>query len=189
MAELRRSGQALDRTVLMFTSDNGFMLGEHRLGPDQQYVYEPAIRVPLLMRGPGIPRGRRSQLVVNADLAPTILDLARARPGLEVDGRSLLPAIRDPGARLRDEVPIMVGPHFDELEFRGVRTQRYAYARYSSGEEELYDLRRDPDQLENVARDPRHRALVATLRERALALSRCRGRGCRTLPGARPGAG
>jgi N-acetylglucosamine-6-sulfatase len=179
VAALREAG-TLDNTVIIFTSDNGFMLGEHRLAPEQQHIYEPAIRVPLLMRGPGIPRDqRRSQLVVNADLAPTILALAHGKPGLEMDGQSLLPVLRSPQIPFRREVPIMVGSHFKELEFQGVRTDRYAYAKYDDDEEELYDLRRDPFELTNLANDPAYRRTLVTLRERADKLADCQGDECR----------
>ncbi len=79
--------------MLIYTSDNGFFHGEHRLPGDKKHIYEESIRVPLLMRGPGIPHGVNvSDLSINADLAPTIVDVANAepRPG---DGR----ALADPG--------------------------------------------------------------------------------------------
>jgi N-acetylglucosamine-6-sulfatase len=179
VTRLRRTGM-LRNTVIIFTSDNGFTLGEHRLAPDQQYLYEPAIRVPLLMRGPGIPHDQtRSQLVVNADLAPTILAFAHAKPGLVMDGKSLLPLLRNPRVSFRQELPIMVGPHFKELEFEGVRTHRYAYAKYEDGEEELYDLQRDPLELTNLAKDPAYRRTLETLRARAGELADCEGDECR----------
>ncbi len=87
----------LANTLIVFTSDNGFMQGEHRLTPDRGKgsAYEPSVRVPLVLRGPGIAGGRRVQETVsNVDLAPTILSAARATPGLRLDGRSLLPLAR-----------------------------------------------------------------------------------------------
>jgi arylsulfatase A-like enzyme len=83
---LRDAGE-LERTLIVFTSDNGYLAGEHRLGHGKAQVYEPAIRVPLMIRGPGVPRASRpSQLVTNADLAPTILDVADATAGRPQDG-------------------------------------------------------------------------------------------------------
>ena len=81
-----RSAGELQRTLILFTSDNGYLAGEHRLAHGKASIYEPAIRVPLMVRGPGVPRAvRRSQLVGNVDLAATILDIAgggsRPRPG------------------------------------------------------------------------------------------------------------
>jgi N-acetylglucosamine-6-sulfatase len=70
---LRAAGE-LENTLILFTSDNGFFHGEHRVPYGKVMVYEPSVAVPLIMRGPGVPRGaRRGQLVTNADLAPTIL--------------------------------------------------------------------------------------------------------------------
>jgi arylsulfatase A-like enzyme len=92
VTELEAQGQ-LDNTYLLFTSDNGFMQGQHRVGSGKVLPYDPSTRVPLLIRGPGIPAAEESdELVGNIDLAPTILRIAGATPGKVVDGR--------PGARL-----------------------------------------------------------------------------------------
>lgn len=95
--ELDRSGE-LDNTLIIFTSDNGFLQGEHRIPLGKVSVYEPSTRVPLIMRGPGIRPGiRLRQPVANIDLAPTIVEAAGARAGLRMDGESLWPILRDPG--------------------------------------------------------------------------------------------
>jgi arylsulfatase A-like enzyme len=95
-----RATSELDDTLILFTSDHGFFHGEHRVPRGKVLPYEPSIRVPMLMRGPGLPAGERlGQLVTNADLAPTILDAAGARPGRAQDGRSLLDLVEDPGAQ------------------------------------------------------------------------------------------
>ncbi|MGH3028971.1 MAG: sulfatase family protein, partial [Gaiellaceae bacterium] len=86
VAALRSTGE-LDETLIVFTSDNGFFHGEHRVPAGKVLVYEPSVRVPLIIRGPSVPAGaRRSSLVANIDLAPTILDAANARPGRRQDG-------------------------------------------------------------------------------------------------------
>src|SRR5690606_17237603 len=88
-------------TVIVFTSDNGYFLGEHRIRQGKILPYEPSLRVPLLMRGPGVPHGvtRRSP-VTTLDAAPTFAALAGARPGVPVDGSSLLRVVeRDRGWR------------------------------------------------------------------------------------------
>ena len=95
--QLRVTGE-LDNTYIVFTSDNGFMLGQHRRH-GKLVVYEESVRVPLIIRGPGLPAGQvRNQLSANIDLAPTILDAAGTPPRLEMDGISLLPGARDPAA-------------------------------------------------------------------------------------------
>ena len=74
--------------MIIYTSDNGFFHGEHRIPDGKRHIYEESIRVPLLMRGPGIPGGVTiDDLSINADLAPTIVDVADATPGLVMDGR------------------------------------------------------------------------------------------------------
>jgi arylsulfatase A-like enzyme len=151
---LRSTGR-LDDTLVIFTSDNGYMEGEHRIPGGKVLPYEPSIRVPLLMRGPGIPAGvRRDQPVWNGDLAPTILDATGARPAFASDGRSLLPFARS--ERARDHRAILLeslpGRRTNGLSlFSGVRTTRYKYLEYLRGDRELYDLRADPWELRNLA--------------------------------------
>jgi arylsulfatase A-like enzyme len=92
---LEESGE-LDNTYLVFTSDNGFHLGTHRLTAGKWTAYEEDIRVPLIVRGPGVPEGRTlDHLVLNNDLAPTFADLAGAETPAFVDGRSLVPLLTD----------------------------------------------------------------------------------------------
>src|SRR5512132_3564323 len=94
VSTLQQQGE-LKNTVLIFTSDNGFFHGEHRVPQGKVRLYEPSIRVPLLLRGPGVPTGgHRRQPVGNVELAPTILDFAHAKAGRKEDGISLLPIMR-----------------------------------------------------------------------------------------------
>jgi N-acetylglucosamine-6-sulfatase len=92
---LHESGE-LDNTYIFFTSDNGFHLGQHRLGAGKWTPYEEDIRVPLIVRGPGVPEGKTlHHMVLNNDLAPTFADLAGAKRPSFVDGRSLVPFLKD----------------------------------------------------------------------------------------------
>jgi arylsulfatase A-like enzyme len=101
----------LGNTYIIFTSDNGFMQGQHRLHQGKFAPYEPSIQVPLLMRGPGIPAGSQPRaLVWNGDITATILKIADANPGLPQDGRSLLPYARDPSLRSTRPILIETGP-------------------------------------------------------------------------------
>ena len=174
-AALRRAGE-LDHTLIIFTSDNGYLLGAHRVPSGKVLPYEPSIRVPLLMRGPGIPRGAvRRDLVWNGDLAPTILDATGARAPFALDGRSLL-APPDPRRDVVLEGPPAQGTN-GMPRFTGLRTPRYAYVEYARGARELYDLREDPDQLDNRAgKRPR---LARRLAARLEALRGCAGVSCR----------
>ena len=184
VAGLQGTGE-LDDTLILFTSDNGFFHGEHRVRQGKLLVYEPSIRLPLFMRGPGVPAGeRRSQLVTNADLAPTILDAAEATPGRLQDGRSLFGLIDDPGVQWGREL-LLEGGNNSTLTFTALRNYRWKYVEHASGEAELYDLAGDPDELTNVAGvaelAPVRRALAARL---AL-LRGCAGASCRARPALR----
>ena len=176
VSALKRSGQ-LAHTYVIYTSDNGFFYGEHRIPGGKTKLYEESIRVPLLIRGPGIPRGKVARdLAINADLAPTITKLTGATPGLSMDGHSLLPAARHPGSQRGRELLV------EASSFAAIRTQRYIYGLYTSGQQELYDLAEDPYELRNVARDPGYESVSSTLAARLQHLSGCRGAGCRLRP-------
>jgi N-acetylglucosamine-6-sulfatase len=192
---LRDTGE-LDNTYVIFTSDHGYMQGEHRIPQGKMMPYDPSTQVPLLIRGPGIPAGRRTKaLVGNIDMAPSIVQATRAKAGLAMDGRSFLPFARDP--RLRSLRPLLhettgqgAGGHTNTREggakgqqprvppWRAVRTTRWLYVDYQGGQRELYDLRRDPYQLNSVASDPNLRQRLRTLRRILGDLSRCRAAEC-----------
>lgn len=180
---LRQTGE-LRNTLVLFTSDNGFVLGEHRwMGKD--VPYEPSIQVPLLLRGPGLPRGvTRDATVATVDLAPTFVELAHARPTVALDGRSLVPLAEDASATGWEDLLIQDGPRLGEGDgagwsYRGVRTARYTYVEYTMYGTELYDRQRDPHELTNVAGDPAYEAVERALRRRAQALRTCSGESCR----------
>jgi N-acetylglucosamine-6-sulfatase len=159
---LARNGE-LETTVLVFTSDNGYLIGEHRL-PEKLYAYEESIRVPLVIAVPGGPAGQSAgQLVVNNDLAPTIAEMAGATPDLAVDGRSLLPLLADPARepwRRRFLVEhwavetIPIGLH-DAPDYAAVRTPSLTYVEYEDGlgSREFYDSSVDPYQMTSLHRD------------------------------------
>jgi N-acetylglucosamine-6-sulfatase len=176
---LGRSGD-LQRTLIIFTSDNGYFHGQHRIPAGKVFLYEPAIRVPLIMRGPGIRAGARvNDLVANIDLAPTIADAANARPLRIIDGRSLLPLLRGKRPAPR-EILIEAPPsEVPRQVFAAVRTPKYLYASYGSGDEELYHLATDPEQLTSLHGDPAQAALVAELGLRLELLETCAGATCR----------
>jgi N-acetylglucosamine-6-sulfatase len=184
IVETLRSTGELDNTLIVFTSDNGFFHGEHRIQNGKVLWYEPSIHLPLLMRWTGngsLPRGvHRSQLVMNVDDAETILDAANARPGRVVDGVSLLPLWRDGGKELGRDLLIDNTPgdgHFD-----GIRTLHYKYAEYVGGQREFYDLRKDPYELESQHANPAYEAIRASLATRLHNLVTCAGASCRARP-------
>jgi len=201
--ELKAQG-VLDNTYLLFTSDNGYLLGQHAVPSGKMLAYDPSSRVPLLIRGPGVKRRAASlEPVANVDLAPTILELASAKRvgGAPIDGRSLMRFARNPA--LRTDRPLLLetgGLRATSLEpeddkgtvpvrtirtYRAVRTERWLYVVYRSGERELYDLLNDPFQLRSRHNDPRYAATRRALRAELDRLATCRGRICR-LPTSEP---
>jgi N-acetylglucosamine-6-sulfatase len=173
---LRRAGR-LEQTYLIYTSDNGSYLGEHRISSGKGELYDAGTRVPLLVRGPGVAAGRSShQPALNADLAPTLLDLADARAPSALDGRSLARTLVQ--RRARRGRPILLQSDAGTA----VRTDAYLYMERAGGGRELYATRSDPFELENLQDSGRFRSrrlLLARLLER---LRRCSGRGCRLAP-------
>jgi N-acetylglucosamine-6-sulfatase len=194
VAALRRSHE-LENTYILFTSDNGYMQGEHDIPSGKMLPYEPSTAVPLILRGPRVPaRAVSHELVANVDLAPTILDVARARPGKVLDGRSLLPFARDP--RRRSNRPLLHetgGRRFvlarDEdrggadlrrvMSYRAVRTSRWLWVEYRDGARELYDRASDPDELRSLDGDPAYRHVRARLHRVLRRLATCTGAACR----------
>ena len=169
---LRRTGER-DDTVVVFMSDNGYLLGEHRLERKER-LYEEATRIPLIMAGPGLRRGARyNGIVGNIDVAPTILDAAGVAPRREPDGMSLLGLLSDP----RPERDIL----FETARSTAVRTPQWMYAQHRTRrgiERELYDMRADPHQLRSLAARPAYAELRAELADRLAELRACAGRGC-----------
>lgn len=189
---LRAAGE-LDDTLIVFTSDNGFFAGEHRVQTGKNRVYEESIRVPLVIRGPGVPAGVAAEdLATNADLAPTILDATGAAAGRTVDGRSLLPFAEHPSRMHGRELLLEKGNQLDDTEgddaavqsgtFAAIRTSRYVYVENATGEIELYDLAGDPYQLTNLHGHPAYAATEAALASRLATLRSCAGETCRTRP-------
>jgi N-acetylglucosamine-6-sulfatase len=167
----------LERTLIVYTSDNGFFHGEHRIPDGKVRVYEPSVRVPLILRGPGVPHGvQRTNLAANVDLAPTILDAAKASPGRRVDGRSLLPLAADPLRRSGRDILL------ETPTYSAIRTPRYVFVQHSTGEQELYDLVTDPDQLTSLHADARYAAVKSALGQRLAKLRVCVGDACRKGP-------
>ena len=168
---LAESGQ-LANTAFVLASDNGLFLGEHRMVNAKVAPYEESIRIPLVVRydALGTPPRRDAHLVGNVDLAPTFAELGRARaPGAE--GKSLLPLLAEgPGpvpwrsSLLVEHMQARSRTGSNVPTYCAVRRARSKYVVYATREEELYDLRHDPHELVNLARDPARRELLFSLR-------------------------
>ena len=155
----------LENTYIVFTSDNGYHLGQHRAFDGKFDVYEEDIRVPLIIRGPGVRAGATvEQMAVNIDLAPTMARWGGATPDRVMDGQSLTPLLGPNGAtqNWRKDFLVELYRHLPPAQngdvIKALRTEHEVYVEYRSGPRELYDLRTDPYQLQNVyaAVDPVH---------------------------------
>jgi arylsulfatase A-like enzyme len=218
----------LRNTYIIFTSDNGFFLGEHRLVGGKFLAYEPSTHLPFLMRGPGIKPGTETgELAGNIDIAPTILELAHATADKSIDGRSLVPYITDTTLRSRRPIlfesfvetndveangqePVVTeragtaaasraGAHAPRAgassaaghgpgasasiaappkDYEGIRLGPYKYIEWPDGEKELYDITKDPYELNNIVRDPNLFPIRAFLHAQLIRLETCIGSTC-----------
>jgi N-acetylglucosamine-6-sulfatase len=181
--ELEDAGE-LDNTFIVFTSDNGFHGGEHRIKGGKRTPYEESARVPLFVRGPGVPAGSKvEELALNTDFAPTFAALAGV--DFPADGRSLVPLLGGEDAPWRTSILLEA---FTNEEARGeqaslpnyqvVRTETHKYVEYENGEAELYDLANDPYELESI-HETADLALLKDLKAKLDALKSCAEEGCR----------
>ncbi|MGP4000822.1 sulfatase family protein [Streptomyces sp. 8N706] len=185
-----------DDTYIVFGSDNGFHMGEHRLRPGKQTAYDTDVRVPMVVTGPGVPAAEKvSQPAENVDINPTFLELAGVEPPSTVDGQSLTGLMR---GRPEDgwRQAVLVEHHHAASKkgdpdaapedsgnpptYRAIRTSDSLYVEYADGEREFYALDSDPDQMNNrassLSADQR-----ASLHRTLTALQRCKGaESCRT---------
>jgi arylsulfatase A-like enzyme len=172
VAALQRTGR-LSNAVVVFTSDNGFTWGEHRMPEDKACVYEECNRIPLLVRAPGLSPRTEASLISHVDLAATVAEFAGVTPPYRTDGASLVGLLHNPGP-WREEflmeklqgIPGAAGSLGDLNRYYAVRTDRYVYAEYFNGDQEFYDLTIDPYQLDNRVTDPSYAAIISNLRGR-----------------------
>ena len=182
VAALREMGE-LDNTVIVFMGDNGLLEGEHGM-VDKRTMHEASIRVPLIVRYPGLTPAEKpkriAEQVLTVDIAPTILDLCAAAPLEDIHGRSFVKMASEGDSQWRKSWFY----HYNyEKQFpytpnvRGVRTDRWKYIRYPHGDggpdrhmAELYDLANDQEERHNLVADPRHKRLIAELNQDLLRL-------------------
>jgi arylsulfatase A-like enzyme len=215
------SQHRLRNTYVIFTSDNGFFFGEHRLIGGKFLAYEPATHLPFLIRGPHIrPDSESGELVQNTDIAPTLLELAGVKADKSIDGRSMVPFLRDP--ELRTLRPLLYESFVETSDvaengaisepgdqsrsssrkqgngrassalrqtatasilappkdYEGIRLGPYKYIAWPDGEKELYDLEKDPNELNNIVRIPNYFPVRNYLHRELRKLEDCVGRTC-----------
>jgi arylsulfatase A-like enzyme len=175
---LSKTGQ-LDNTDVIFTSDNGFYHGEHRITYLKVYLYEQGVHLPLMIRGPGFAKGATADGIVgNVDLAPTILKMAGATSPLPLDGRDMHNVAANPDkaagrGMLLENLTARGTAHTE-----GIHTERWVYLTNEKREEELYDLQHDPDETNNIAAEPAAAAIKDDLSKRLDVLRTCKGSTC-----------
>ena len=181
---LKRSG-AWERTVFVFTSDNGYFLGEHRKRTGKTRAHEPSLRVPLVASGPGIPSGElRYDPITTVDLTATLLDLAGAVAPTEGDGVSRVETLRlgDQGwsspVLTESAIPGRAAAWSMGRTSVGVRTSQFSLILNGPWAHELYDLWADPLQEHNVYGDPVYADVRRRLREVVDQIKDCRGEAC-----------
>jgi len=181
----------LSRTYVFLTSDNGWMRGEHRIPAEKYAPYEESIRVPLIVRGPGVAEGVTVDQVVGlVDFNSTLLELAgNPASGLTAsDGRSFVPLLnlkKGEKAPCRESILIEHfggGAPFKVRGYFGLRSAHAAYVEYATGEKEYYDLAKDPYEMENTV-SRLDAATLMGLHARVAALKDCRGPACRSAEG------
>jgi len=189
--ELKTKG-LLENTYVIFTSDNGFFQGEHRMPIGKHLLYEEALRVPLVIRGPQIAANEtRTQMVLNLDVTATIVDLAGATAGRTLDGRSLVPLFSAPDTPWRtgmlvegvDVVPANGEGGTIFGFYSGVRTPAYIYGEHVNRKEtydgnEFYDLGADPYEVLSRPKDPQYKAVIDQLKPLLANLRTCQGEAC-----------
>lgn len=194
----------LKNTYLLFISDNGLFYGNHRFLFGKMGAYEAASKVPFILRGPGVGRGKISRYpAATVDFAPTVLDLAGARELLS-DGESLLPAIQNTALRrtrprliemvspgeIRQEDgwnrPLPQFPLFPDrppgkspnYRYRALQIDQYKYISYDRGGEELYNLAGDPYEMRSLHQDPASSETLLYMREALQKMRSCQGESC-----------
>jgi arylsulfatase A-like enzyme len=207
--------QRLRNTYVIFVSDNGFFFGEHRLLGGKFLAYEPATHLPFLIRGPGIqPGSSTGELAANIDIAPTLLELAGAEATKSIDGRSLVPYLRDPELRSRRPILFESFVETNDVEangeisqtpgggpaatassgskatasllappkdYAGIRLGPYKYIAWPSGEKELYNINKDPNELNSLHKVPNFYPIRNFLHRQMKRFIDCVGRGCREV--------
>ncbi|WP_222847085.1 sulfatase [Pontiella desulfatans] len=154
-------------TAIVFLSDHGYHLGEHTFW-QKSNLHEEVTRVPLIISAPGFNPARTDALTELVDIYPTLAELAGLPIPASVQGKSLVPVLRNPGATVRDAA-LSLNNGFS------LRENQFAYMRYTNGSEELYDMKKDPKQFSNLAVNPEYAATLRKLRASLVARLKAEG--------------
>ncbi|MEO6231283.1 MAG: sulfatase/phosphatase domain-containing protein [Ferruginibacter sp.] len=165
--------QLTNNTLVIYASDQEFYLGEHGWF-DKRWMYEESFRTPMLMRYPGVVKAGsiNSNLVMNLDIGPTVLEAAGITVPADMQGRSFLPLLKNNHAKGRDALYYhyyengehSVSPHF------GIKTNRYKLIRFYKrvNSWEFYDLKKDPSEMNNLINNKKYQALISIHKNKLL---------------------
>jgi arylsulfatase A-like enzyme len=166
----------------MYAGDNGWMQGNHGLTFTKTHHYEESTRVPFLIRGPKTKKAVVSEPTSNVDWASTVLAVADAKAGIPQDGMSLTRYLKKPGKRIGRAIfyestdtanPLSGVPGYD-----AIKLGRWKYVEYTSGEKELYDLKKDPWELRSLHASAAHAGVISSLAARLVKFRTCKGTSC-----------
>lgn len=163
---IKALGNKRNNTAIIFLSDNNYSFGNHRWDK-KECQYEVCVAVDMVISYPPLTKGKKvtDQFGLNIDLAPTILDLAGLPIPPSVDGKSLVPLLKDPTTKIHDT--FLLETYNDNIEppgeDYGIRNQQYKYLEASNGEKELYDMQADPNELSNLAKNPELKGVMDLL--------------------------
>lgn len=175
LLECLDQSKELGHTLVVVTSDHGYFYGEHGLSVERRLAYEEAIRVPLLMRLPGViaPRSEPSEMVLTLDLAPSLLELGGAKTSTQFHGQSLMPLFQGNSSNWRNEILIeyfsdTVFPRINKMGYHAIRSQNWKLIHYNDlqGMDELYNLEADPFEMNNVIKEPSSQMALDQLRSK-----------------------
>jgi len=172
-SSLERNG-TLDKTFILFLGDNGFFFGEHGLGAERRFPYEEGIRTAFFARYPKLlsPGTRIERMVLALDIAPTLVHLGGGKPGSQIQGRSLVPLMKGAARKWRESFLVeyfneSAWPWIVGMSYKAVRTERAKLVHWvhREGVDELYDLEKDPYEIENRIGDPAYTKLKTSLQK------------------------
>lgn len=155
-------GGLTENTIVIYTSDQGYWLGQHGFY-DKRLALETSIRMPFLIRYPKLikPGSTNDDLCMNVDIAPTLLELAGAKTPESMQGRSMVPLLK--GETLEDWRTSQFYTYWSTPRHQGIRTKQYTYVQLEGHPPELFDRKSDPDQRHNIAGNPETAAILAEL--------------------------
>lgn len=171
--QLEKTGE-LQNTIIVFAGDHGYWYGEHGLNEERRLAYEEGLRIPLIVRYPPLinPGQKCDKIVLNIDIAPSLIELAGGIPSKNIEGRSIIPLLQGDSpvdwrsSFLMEYYSDTVWPRTVNIGYKGIRSERFKYIQYTelSGMDEFYDLKDDPYELKNQIDNPKFEPIIQQMK-------------------------